>query len=94
MVKKTSGTCNIPLTEEECRKGPYPDSSYEWERVEKFSSEPSGCYVWLDSLVYYNKHPSGSNCDESESCLCKPGIPFILLDTYDMANVFFSVGCN
>ena len=81
MVKQSSGTCRIPLTEEECKSVSYAGDSYTWEAVKSESGWPTGCYVGFGSSVYYNNHPSGKECTGRWTCLCKPG----MFNTYDMS---------
>ena len=70
---RTSGRCAVPLTEEECRNGTYPQAWWTWEGVENSSHSSSGCYVHSNE-VYFNKG-DGSDCYwyGFTSCLCKKG---------------------
>ena len=77
MELKTFGSpfgCSSTLTYAECRKGPYPKSSYKWKRVMTSSDRSTGCYVELStSAVYFNRAVDGTDCTSERNCLCKKG---------------------
>ena len=74
MELRTSGKCPSELNETECKKGPYPKSSYKWSHDNYNTIHPTGCYVTLSKLsVYFNSEVNGTDCTSERNCLCKKG---------------------
>ena len=79
MELRTSGRCPSTLTDAECKKGPYPKSSYKWFQSTDYnpftdSTKPTGCYVMSEnSYVWFNRAVDGTECTSERSCFCKKG---------------------
>ena len=72
MEEKRSGTCKVLLSEDECKSGPYPDSSLKWRFTYRWNNFPTGCFVQY-GMVFFNPLDSGIDCSEriKTYCLCR-----------------------
>ena len=72
MEKRRMGTCQVRLSHEQCKSGPWPDSSLKWYGTGTWSIYPTGCFV-QHKQVFFNTMKNNIKCDRRPAdtyCLC------------------------
>ena len=72
MEKRRMGTCQVRLSHEQCKSGPWPDSSLRWWGTSTLFSYPTGCFV-EGGQVFFNTLKNNIKCNVYSGvyCLCR-----------------------